>query len=189
MSRFGPGAADAALRSGINDFLGANSFANFPLNLLIGQLKFPATQNPSSDANTMDDYDEGSWTPVIGGSGGESGQTYANQNGYYIKLGQLVLCLFNVGLSVKGTITSQVRIKGIPFTISSLTNVDCPYAASFQNLATNWVEIIFRAAAGEVVFRVTGNTAAAATNGTNLVTADIADNTIFRGAVMFRSDS
>jgi hypothetical protein len=189
MSRFGPGAADAALRSGINDFLGANSFANFPLNLLIGQLKFPATQNPSSDANTMDDYEEGTWTPVIGGAGGTSGQTYDQQYGYYIKLGQLVLCLFNVGLSVKGTITSQVRIKGIPFTISSLTNVDCPYAASFQNLATNWVEIVFRAAAGEVVFRVTGNTAAAATNGTNLVTADIADNTIFRGAVMFRSDS
>src|SRR5204863_9537460 len=29
-----------------------------------GQLKFPATQNPSSNVNTFDDYKEGDWTPV-----------------------------------------------------------------------------------------------------------------------------
>ena len=31
-----------------------------------GQILFPATQNASSGANTLDDYEEGTWTPVIG---------------------------------------------------------------------------------------------------------------------------
>src|SRR4051794_8182039 len=28
-----------------------------------GQIKFPGTQNPSADANTLDDYEEQAWTP------------------------------------------------------------------------------------------------------------------------------
>ena len=37
--------------------------------LTSGQLKFPATQSASADANTLDDYEEGSFTPTLGGSG------------------------------------------------------------------------------------------------------------------------
>ena len=29
-------------------------------------IAFPATQNASSDANTLDDYEEGTWTPTLG---------------------------------------------------------------------------------------------------------------------------
>ncbi len=73
-----------------------------------GQIKFPSAQNLSSDANTLDDYEEGLWTPVVGGSGGTSGQTYAanGQVGLYVKVGKQVLCSFRVQLSAKGTITS-----------------------------------------------------------------------------------
>ena len=35
------------------------------INLTSGQITFPTTQVPSSDANTLDDYEEGTWTPVI----------------------------------------------------------------------------------------------------------------------------
>jgi hypothetical protein len=47
------------------------SFGTFVANGLMdlsaataGQIKFPATQNPSADANTFDDYKEFTWTPV-----------------------------------------------------------------------------------------------------------------------------
>src|SRR3990167_787780 len=40
------------------------------LNLTGGQIKFPGTQVPSSDANTLDDYEEGTWTPIITSSVG-----------------------------------------------------------------------------------------------------------------------
>ena len=54
---------------------------------VVDGIKFPATQVPSADANTLDDYEEGTWTPVLGGSGGTSGQTYAAQAGTYTKIG------------------------------------------------------------------------------------------------------
>jgi hypothetical protein len=81
-----------------------------------GQIKFPATQNASADVNTLDDYEEGTWTPVIGGSTGTSGQTYSVQVGYYTKIGKFVSASFYLVLSAKGTITGNAQIQGLPFT-------------------------------------------------------------------------
>lgn len=81
----------------------------------LGQIKFPATQNASSDANTLDDYEEGSWTPTIGGSGGQSGQVYSVQSGGYIKVGKQVFVRGRVVLSTLGTVTTSVQIQGLPF--------------------------------------------------------------------------
>lgn len=77
-----------------------------------GQIKFPATQNASSDANTLDDYEEGTWTPVLNNTGSGS---YDIQRGSYVKVGKLVLC---VGVLVKnsGTVTGGVTVSGLPFT-------------------------------------------------------------------------
>src|SRR5688572_15972641 len=71
-----------------------------------GQIKFPASQNASTNVNTLDDYEEGTWTPVIGGSGGTSGQVYTTQVGWYIKIGKLVTAGFRVQLSTLGTVTT-----------------------------------------------------------------------------------
>lgn len=52
-----------------------------------GQIKFPAAQVPSADPNTLDDYEEGTWTPTL------SGITFVGtqSNEYnYIKVGRLV---------------------------------------------------------------------------------------------------
>jgi hypothetical protein len=52
-----------------------------------GQIVFPATQNASSDANTLDDYEEGTWTPLSGD--GTTPITSVNK-AVYIKIGKLV---------------------------------------------------------------------------------------------------
>ena len=44
-------------------------------------IAFPATQSASSDANTLDDYEEGTWTPTYSGSTSGTG-THTQQNGY-----------------------------------------------------------------------------------------------------------
>jgi hypothetical protein len=158
------------------------------LNLTGGQIAFPATQVASSDAHTFDDYEEGTWTPVIGGSTSETGQSYANQNAAYIKLGRLVIVYFNVGLSAKGTITGNLRIKGIPFSIdSNLTNFDSPFQASWQNMANNYVNILFRAVTAGSDLRVYGNTAASTDFSTQLTTTAITDTTLLRGSVFYLS--
>src|SRR2546427_45625 len=80
-----------------------------------GQLQFPATQNPSSDVNTLDDYEEGTWTPSLGGSVSESGQTYSYQQAKYTKIGRLVNAFCYLQFSARGTISGHWILKGLPF--------------------------------------------------------------------------
>jgi len=79
-------------------------------------IKFPATQVASSDDNTLDDYEVGTFTPVLGGAGGTSGQSYGLQGGNYVKIGDRVFIDANTSLSTKGTITGNVQVSGLPFT-------------------------------------------------------------------------
>lgn len=81
-----------------------------------GQVKFPATQNASSDANTLDDYAEGSWTPAVNFGGGATGLTYSSRGGTYVKVGQLVFVAGTVILSAKGSSTGAFNLTGLPFT-------------------------------------------------------------------------
>lgn len=80
-------------------------------------ITFPATASASSDANTLDDYEEGSWTPTITASSG-SITSYAANAGTYVKIGSLVMVSLEITLSNKGTIGSAIRIIGLPFTTS-----------------------------------------------------------------------
>lgn len=87
--------------------------------LELGQVPFPATQVPSADPNTLDDYEEGTWTPVIGGAGGTSGQSYSAQFGVYTKIGNRVTCDFTLAMTAKGTITGNLELQGLPFATSA----------------------------------------------------------------------
>jgi hypothetical protein len=76
---------------------------------------FPATQVPSADANTLDDYEEGTWTPVK--SSGSA--TIRDVSGNYTKIGNRVICSFVFVGNTSGTIST---IGGLPFTASDATN-------------------------------------------------------------------
>jgi hypothetical protein len=78
---------------------------------------FPATQVACSDANTLDDYEEGAWTPVVAGSGTPGTFTYSNRTGIYTKIGRVVQVnadIFMSGYSVAGS--GDLTITGLPFT-------------------------------------------------------------------------
>jgi hypothetical protein len=81
-----------------------------------GQITFPATQNASAGANTLDDYEEGTFTPSIALGGGTSGITYDNQTGTYTKIGNVVCYHLNILLTNKGSSTGNLSITGLPFT-------------------------------------------------------------------------
>jgi len=74
-----------------------------------GQIQFPATQNPSANANTLDDYEEGTWTPNVGGTA-----TYGFQSGEYIKIGRFVSLHCDMTINAIGS-GSQYIISGSPF--------------------------------------------------------------------------
>ena len=69
----------------------------------------------SAAANALDDYEEGSWTPVVAFGGGTSGITYGTQFGRYVKIGELVMLQCTISMSSKGSSTGAARIQGMPF--------------------------------------------------------------------------
>ena len=72
-------------------------------------ITFPATQLASSNANTLDDYEEGTWTPTVGGNA-----VMGIQAGDYIKIGKLVWINFDFSVVTLGTGSNRL-ITGLPF--------------------------------------------------------------------------
>ncbi len=81
-----------------------------------GQLAFPATQNPSANANTLDDYEEGTFTPALMFGGAEVGIAYGSATlGRYTKIGRQVTASLLLTTTSKGTSTGQAQLRGLPF--------------------------------------------------------------------------
>jgi hypothetical protein len=80
-------------------------------------ITFPATQSASSNLNTLDDYEEGTFAPVLTYSTSTSGVTYNDQIGHYTKIGNMVLVQGSISVASKGTGSGTVRIS-LPFTTS-----------------------------------------------------------------------
>ncbi len=73
----------------------------------------------NTDSNTLDDYEEGTWTPTIYGSSGSAGSQQINgQEGKYIKVGRLVYVTlyFYLQNGGAGSWTGTNRFGGFPFT-------------------------------------------------------------------------
>jgi hypothetical protein len=107
-----------------------------------GQIQFPATQNASANANTLDDYEEGTWTPALAFGGGSTGMTFSSlRQGYYVKIGRTVTCTFQVQLSNKGSSTGVATLTGLPFTNGSPAGnygtLTVGYFQSMNNLPNN----------------------------------------------------
>jgi len=76
-------------------------------------ITFPATASSSSNANTLDDYEEGTWTPTVTPSSGSL--TAYGSSGIYVKVGQSVTITGTFILTTPGTASGSVSIGGIPF--------------------------------------------------------------------------
>ncbi len=103
--------------SGSNVLSAAPTFtgqATIPtINLTGGQITFPATAVPSSNANTLDDYEEGTWTPSWNVSGGS--WTSSSVVATYTKIGRQVTCsMYWVTSAISGTKVNELN--GFPFT-------------------------------------------------------------------------
>jgi len=76
-------------------------------------ITFPSTQVASSNANTLDDYEEGTWTPSI--SSGIGSITSFTSSGKYTKIGRQVTLLATFTITDAGTATNNLFIAGLPF--------------------------------------------------------------------------
>jgi len=80
-----------------------------------GQIAFPGTAVPSADPNTLDDYEEGAFSPTIL-LGGTPVTSYYYQFGYYTKIGNRISFNLYVAVNVIGAGTGAITIGGLPGT-------------------------------------------------------------------------
>ena len=85
------------------------------INLTGGQITFPATAVPSADANTLDDYEEGTWTPNKG-SGITNTGTFTS-SGTYIKIGRMVYVNFQMNATALACSASGQITTNLPFSM------------------------------------------------------------------------
>lgn len=155
---------------------------------ITGQVPFPATQVPSTDANTLDDYEEGSWTPTLGGTGGQSGQTYSIQVGRYVKIGKLVYASFHVALTAKGTITTAANIQGLPFTVENVSNAFPASAVWWNVMTSSYVSMMALCIANTTTASLYGLTAAA-TGMAGLVEGGFSNTSVLIGTLIYRASA
>jgi len=89
------------------------------LTLTNGQLVFPGTAVPSAGVNTLDDYEEGTFTPVATFSGGSGTITYTTQDGAYTKIGNRVFFSITLETLSIASRTGSLTIAGLPFTVNA----------------------------------------------------------------------
>lgn len=102
-------------------------------------ITFPATQSASADANTLDDYEEGTWAPTVTSAGGGSGTTsYAT--GTYVKIGSLIQYNLFVKITALSGTSGALRIGSFPFAVAARPNfVDYPLAPQVVAASTIYV--------------------------------------------------
>ena len=108
----------AERRNGYIDFDHVNKRFNIGIE---GSSKIRITENgfhpnpsDSAEANALDDYEEGTWTPTFGGQ--LNPQSYSQQLGQYTKIGNFVIASCQLKLAGDpGSYASNVHIDGLPF--------------------------------------------------------------------------
>jgi hypothetical protein len=83
-------------------------------------ITFPATQSDSSNANTLDDYEEGTWTPTVTLNTGTA-TAYTIGTATYTKTGRVVVVIGSI-IGTNGTFGSTngyARMTGLPFTVAT----------------------------------------------------------------------
>jgi len=87
-----------------------------------GQIKFPASANYSTDANTLDDYQEFDFTPSLSAAG--STFNYEIQAGTYTRIGRAVTVNIFIELKTTGNtlLANALTITGLPFLALNSTN-------------------------------------------------------------------
>ena len=143
-------------------------------------ITFPATQVASADANTLDDYEEGTFTPSLTADAG-SGVTYVHQSGRYTKIGNVVHIAYVLGLTSKGTITGTIYLEGLPFIVENVYSGSAePWALGVSyvaGLSTSVVNISGWCNNASTFIQLRKQTAAATSFGSSYLGAsDISDS-------------
>jgi hypothetical protein len=143
----------------------------------------------TADANSLDDYEEGTWTPTLTCDTSPSGVAYSGRAGKYTKIGRVVRVEFVIGLTSKGTGTGDSFISGLPFTVANDMSAGEPACANISlctGLSTSVYVLAGWADNGSTNIQLRKTTAASTTYPQSyLNTTDISDSLYIQGSVTY----
>ena len=129
-------------------------------------ITFPATQSASTNVNTLDDYEEGAWTPTIRGSTVSGTYTPSTTNAYYTKIGNKVTvwCFVDMRSGTATGGTGVLLLESLPFNYKAGSDfagttrfdfVDYPQASSHGTFAA----VTTSGAAANIIFQISRDNA------------------------------
>ena len=104
-----------------------------------GNIVFPGSANPSVDANTLDEYREGDFSPtLVPATIGGTPISLSTTAGKFIKIGRLVRVSIRMVISSLGVGNSgSLKIGSLPFTINNSGNVINEYSSILTTNTTS----------------------------------------------------
>ena len=76
----------------------------------------------NTDSNTLDDYEEGTWTPVITGTSSNPTVSAGSFTGHYRKIGDMVVIFITSSFTLSNVGSGSIGLSGLPFTANSVMN-------------------------------------------------------------------
>lgn len=156
-----------------------------------GQIAFPAAQAASSNANTLDDYEEGTWTPTLTfETPGNLSVSYATRVGLYTKIGNVVTLQVDITTSAftHSTAAGALLITGLPFAAKSAGQVH-RVAGGFQGITkAGYTQFVMVIQGGQSQITISACGSGQAISGT--LVADVPSSGAVRisGPIQYMSD-
>ena len=121
-------------------------------------ITFPATQVASSNANTLDDYEQGTWTPAVRGSNTAGTYTTTAVSGTYTKIGNMVVACGRIeGFSAASGGVGYAQITGLPFQNANSATCAVRYDYMTVNASTIDVHLEFISSSGQTTLNFREN--------------------------------
>jgi hypothetical protein len=115
------------------DFVNPGTSSDLDQVNLVDAITFPLTQRAVNDPHTLDDYREGTWTPLLSSDGiAPTVSSYSDQIGTYTKIGNLVFIRCQIRATISNIGIGTPRVTGLPYSSEGLE----PPVMSLSSLLT-----------------------------------------------------
>tara|TARA_Y100000310_G_scaffold325353_1_gene388707 strand:- start:37 stop:1383 length:1347 start_codon:yes stop_codon:yes gene_type:complete len=101
-----------------------------------GDVAFDTGKGIRFDGDTLDDYEEGTFSPTFTSSGGTMNESYSRQIGHYTKIGNIVSLSGELLLSAVGSPTGLAKLASFPFAATASSGYACSGAVGGNT--NNW---------------------------------------------------
>ena len=135
-------------------------------------------------ANVLDDYEEGTWTPVplFGGGNGITGSF----TGTYVKIGRQVTAKYKLTFTGLGSSTGAFTCTGLPYTTAGSRGNTSGFSYMHRLAQSSYTQIYLYVVSTSIGFEQAGFSSS---NASALDNTDFTTSTDFRGSVIYETNS